>query len=78
MYFLLQSFAKALKRPAIFPMPEPILNFFLNPERAMIMTKGQYVVPKRVLEYGFRYQYPQIDEACQEFAHLCPKQHPLK
>lgn len=73
-----RSFAKALNRPAIFPVPETILDFFLNPERAMIMTKGQHVVPRRVLEYGFKYRYEDIDEACREFAHLCPKKHPLK
>ncbi|CAH0761159.1 unnamed protein product [Diatraea saccharalis] len=73
-----KSFAKALRRPAVFPVPESILNLFLNPERAMIMTKGQYVIPKRVLEYGFKYRYEDIDDACREFAHLCPKKHPLK
>ncbi|KOB79323.1 Uncharacterized protein OBRU01_00609 [Operophtera brumata] len=65
-------------RPSFFCVPETLLNIALNPERAMIMTKGQYVVPKRVLEYGFKYQYPEIDEACKEFAHLYPKKHPLK
>lgn len=73
-----QSFAKALGRPAFLPVPEPILNLLLNRERAMIMTKGQYVIPKRVQEFGFRYKYDNIDEACKEFAHLWPKKHPLK
>ncbi|CAH0584274.1 unnamed protein product [Chrysodeixis includens] len=73
-----QSFAKALRRPALIPVPERLLNFLLDPERAMIMTKGQHVTPKRVLQYGFKYNYPRIDVACQEFAHLCPKKHPLK
>ncbi|CAH0694152.1 unnamed protein product [Spodoptera exigua] len=73
-----QSFAKALGRPAFLPVPEPILNMLLNQERAMIMTKGQYVIPKRVQEFGFRYKYENIDDACKEFAHLCPKKHPLQ
>ncbi|KAL4707676.1 hypothetical protein ACJJTC_014857 [Scirpophaga incertulas] len=68
-----KSFAKALGRPAIFPVPEMILDFFLHKERAMIMTKGQHVVPKRVLDYGFKYRYDNIDEACKEFAYLFPK-----
>lgn len=78
MVFYSQSFAKALNRPAFLPVPESILNFLLNNERAMIMTKGQHVIPRRVLEYGFKYRYDNIDEACNEFAHLCPKKHPLK
>lgn len=45
----------------------------LNAERAMIMTKGQHVTPKRVLDYGFEFKYRNIDEACTEFAHLIPK-----
>ncbi|KAI8426387.1 hypothetical protein MSG28_005234 [Choristoneura fumiferana] len=73
-----KSFAKALKRPALFPVPETILNFLFNPERAMIMTKGQHVIPKRVQDYGFEYKYSNIDEACKEVAHLFPKKHPLE
>ncbi|KAJ8713463.1 hypothetical protein PYW07_013833 [Mythimna separata] len=73
-----RSFARALKRPAFLPVPETMLNMLLHSERAMIMTKGQHVVPKRVLEYGFKYKYADIDDACKEVAHLLPKKHPLK
>lgn len=73
-----KSFAKALRRPAVLPVPEGILNFFLHHERAMIVTKGQHVIPKRALDYGFRYKYENIDDACNEVAHLWPKMHPLK
>ncbi|XP_053606914.1 epimerase family protein SDR39U1 isoform X1 [Plodia interpunctella] len=72
-----QSFAKALRRPAVIPVPEAMLDYLLHPERAMIMTKGQHVTPKRVIEYGFKYHYEDIDSACQEVAHLLPKKHPL-
>lgn len=68
-----KAFAKALNRPAFIPVPETMLNLFLNEERAMIMTKGQHVTPKRVLEYGFEYKYGDIEQACREFAHLWPK-----
>lgn len=67
-----KAFAKALSRPAIFPVPEFALNFLLNEERAMLLTKGQHVTPKRTLEYGFEYKYPDIDAACAECAHLFP------
>lgn len=71
--YFFQSFAKAMGRPAFLPVPETVLNFLLNPERAMIVTKGQYVIPKRVLEYGFKYKYDNIDDACKECAYLFPK-----
>lgn len=75
---LFQSFAKALQRPAICTVPEMILNMLLNPERAMILTKGQHVIPKRALEYGFKFNYDNIDPAVQDVAHLFPRKHPLK
>ncbi|XP_049874010.1 epimerase family protein SDR39U1 [Pectinophora gossypiella] len=68
-----KAFAKALNRPAFLPVPELFLNLLLNPERAMIMTKGQCVVPKKVEDYGFKYKYPHIEDACKEFSHLFPK-----
>ncbi|XP_038206315.1 epimerase family protein SDR39U1 [Zerene cesonia] len=67
-----QAFAKALSRPAFLPAPEFVLNLLLNEERAMLMTKGQHVTPKRVLDYGFKYKYDNIDAACKECAHLFP------
>ncbi|GBP41035.1 hypothetical protein EVAR_82995_1 [Eumeta japonica] len=68
-----RAFAGALKRPAFIPVPERLLDIMFHPERAMMMTKGQHVTPQRVLEYGFQYQYSDINEACKEFAHLFPK-----
>lgn len=65
------AFAKALHRPAFFPIPEFFIHLLFGPDRAPMMLKGQKVVPKRVTEeYGFRYLYPDIDEACQECAVL--------
>ena len=34
------------------------------------MTEGQKVIPKRTLESGFEYQYPDIKKACEQFGHL--------
>ncbi|XP_045450683.1 epimerase family protein SDR39U1 [Melitaea cinxia] len=68
-----KEFAKALSRPAFFPVPEFVLNTLLHKERAMMLTQGQHVTPKRTLEYGFEYKYPTIDLACAECAHLFSK-----
>ncbi|XP_076280911.1 epimerase family protein SDR39U1 [Lasioglossum baleicum] len=59
-------FASTMWRPAIFPVPSIVLNVLLNKERAKIMLEGQKVVPKRVKELGFQYQYPDIKSACAE------------
>ncbi|XP_043263966.1 epimerase family protein SDR39U1 isoform X2 [Colletes gigas] len=59
-------FASTMRRPAFIPVPSIILKILLNKERATIMLEGQKVVPKRVRELGFQYQYPDINSACAE------------
>ncbi|XP_076682863.1 epimerase family protein SDR39U1 [Andrena cerasifolii] len=59
-------FASTMQRPAFLPIPSLALNILLNKERAKIMLEGQKVVPKRVTELGFEYQYPDINSACAE------------
>lgn len=59
-----QAFGKALGRPAIFPVPEFIMNTIYNEERAKIVTSGQKVIPKRTQLLGFKYSFPDIDSAC--------------
>ncbi|XP_067012922.2 epimerase family protein SDR39U1 isoform X2 [Anabrus simplex] len=71
------SFGKAMWRPAFIPVPEFALNVAFGDERAKIMTEGQKVVPKRVLQYGFEYRYPDIDSACRECARMSTKEQPV-
>jgi uncharacterized protein (TIGR01777 family) len=62
------ALAKAMWRPAIFPVPEFALNFAFGPERAKMMTEGQKVFPKRAIELGFDFIFPDIDSACKSIA----------
>jgi len=64
------AFAGALGRPALIPLPEFVWNFVFGEERAVMITKGQKVVPTRTLESGYKYRYPSIQEACAEFANF--------
>ncbi|XP_039308382.1 epimerase family protein SDR39U1 isoform X2 [Solenopsis invicta] len=59
-------FAAAIKRPAVIPLPSFFLEILFNKERAKIMLEGQKVIPKRVTELGFQYQYPDIEKACKQ------------
>lgn len=68
-----KAFAGALWRPAIIPLPAPVLNLLFSEERAKIMTSGQKVVAQKALRTGYQFQYPDIESACKEFAHLLPK-----
>jgi uncharacterized protein len=67
-YEFSKAFGKAMWRPWLFPAPEFALNLVFGEERAKVMTKGQHVKPKRVLEYGFQYHYPDIKSACSQLA----------
>ncbi|XP_044270343.1 epimerase family protein SDR39U1 [Tribolium madens] len=60
------AFAKAMRRPAFFPVPKFVLNVLLNEERANMLTEGQKVLPKRTMALGFQYKYPDIASACQQ------------
>ncbi|XP_014672208.1 PREDICTED: epimerase family protein SDR39U1-like [Priapulus caudatus] len=65
-----RAFASAMRRPAFFPVPEFLLNFVFGEERAKVMTRGQCVVPQRVLETGYVYKFADIRSACDQCAHL--------
>lgn len=56
------ALAGAMKRPNLFAVPEFVLNVGLG-EAAMVLTKGQRAVPKRLEDEGFEFQYPKIDDA---------------
>nr|CAG4651042.1 EOG090X07KR [Simocephalus serrulatus] len=65
-----KAFGRSLWRPAFIPLPEFACNIMLGPERARMLTEGQKVIPKRTLESGFQYKYPDIGSACKEFSPL--------
>ncbi|UYV67418.1 SDR39U1 [Cordylochernes scorpioides] len=59
-----KTLGKAMCRPALLPMPARVMDLLLHPERASMVTKGQKVLPSRTLELGFKFQYPELLEAC--------------
>jgi len=64
------EFARVLRRPACLPVPETVFDWVYGEERAAMITKGQVVEPVRTLETGFTYNFPTIQEALEECAHL--------
>ena len=50
------AFAGSLGRPAWFPLPDFVWNFVFGEERAVMITKGQKVVPTRTLEAGYKFR----------------------
>lgn len=64
------AFGKALWRPALIPLPEFVVNFLFSDDRAVLLTTGAKIKPKRTLETGFKYKYPRIYEACKKESRL--------
>ncbi len=59
---LTTALATALAKPAFLPVPEFVLRLKFG-EGAQILTEGQTVYPKRLLESGFSFSFPTIDDA---------------
>jgi uncharacterized protein (TIGR01777 family) len=57
-----RALGRALRRPAIMPVPGFALRLLYG-GMAMLVTDGQYAVPRRATELGYRHEHPQLDEA---------------
>lgn len=64
--FQLKAFASALCRPALFPVPAPIVNLIFGPERAVMLLDGAKIKPENVMKTAFVYKYPKMTDACRE------------
>jgi uncharacterized protein (TIGR01777 family) len=58
-YEFTKSLGKSLNRPTIFPIPEFVLNLIFS-EGAKVLTDGQCVRPKRLLDSGFAFKFQNI------------------
>ncbi len=56
------ALGKTIHRPSGFPVPGFVLKLILG-EMSTIVLDGQFVQPKRLLENGFTFTYPDIDSA---------------
>jgi hypothetical protein len=57
-----RQLARALNRPYWFPTPAVMLKLVLR-EKAMLVLDGQHVAPRRLLEQGFSFHYPNLAAA---------------
>jgi hypothetical protein len=61
-----KALGRAMWRLPLLPLPETLINLAFDAERAVLMTKGQKVIPRRTLDLGFKFSFPDINEACKE------------
>ncbi len=59
---LAKALGKALHRPSIIPAPGFMVELVLG-EFGSVILEGQRVIPRRLLENGFVFQYPDIEKA---------------
>jgi len=57
-----RALASVLSRPALIPVPSFVLERMLG-EGAMLLTKGQCVIPERTMALGYSFRHTQIDRA---------------
>ena len=62
---LSQAIGRALHRPAAMPVPGFILDLKFGSEFGKVLRGGQRVMPRRALDLGYEFRYPEIDAALQ-------------
>jgi len=59
-----EVFAQSLNRPALIPMPLPALRLLFGSEMVdEALLSGTRVLPRRLLDEGFSFDHPRLDEA---------------
>ncbi|MGB1869101.1 MAG: TIGR01777 family oxidoreductase [Porticoccaceae bacterium] len=59
----------ALHRPAILPMPGPLVRLLFGQMGDELLLQGQRVIPRKVQDSGFNFQYPLLDDALDDLLH---------
>lgn len=60
-----QAIGRALHRPASVPVPGFVLDLKFGAEFGAVLRGGQRVMPRRALDLGYQFRYPEIDGALQ-------------
>jgi uncharacterized protein len=58
-----KALGRAVKRPAIAPVPGFVLDLKFGSEFGHVLRGGQRVLPKRTQELGYSFKHPRLDEA---------------
>lgn len=65
-----EAFGRHLHRPIVWSIPSWLVKRVVGAERASILLEGQNVKPKRTLESGYRFRYPEIDAALDDLVQI--------
>ena len=57
-----RALGRALKRPTLLPMPEPVLRLLFG-EMSELLLVSNRMMPKRLMDEGFAFRYPELKQA---------------
>jgi len=60
--YFIKTLAQTLRRPAFFPTPKLLFETVLG-EMSLLITKGQYVLPQKMLDSGYQFKYKTLKKA---------------
>lgn len=60
------TLASALNRPAFMPMPAFVLKLMLGEMALELLLSGQRVMPEKILDAGYDFQYAELEKALSE------------
>jgi uncharacterized protein len=60
---LSKALGRALRRPAVFPVPKLAVTALRGGELADAVAGGARVLPRRALDLGYQFRHPELDEA---------------
>lgn len=61
-----KALGRALGRPAVIPVPGFVLDLKFGPELGKVLRGGQRVVPRRALDLGYGFKFPELDGALED------------
>jgi len=61
-----RTLGRVLHRPAILPAPAIALKLLLGEMAEALLLEGQFVLPTRVLDLGYAFQYPELEPALRD------------
>ena len=60
------ALGSVLHRPSWLPVPEFALRLMLGEMAEPLLFQGQKIIPQKLLEAGFKFRYPDLENALQD------------
>jgi len=60
--------AKSLNRPCIFNIPLFVVKLLFGQMGCELLAKGQKVIPQKLIDSGFKFEYENIEQALKNIA----------